>query len=100
MKKNLIVKIFLSMAFIALILLGIFVYTGRAKADTSAVDMEKSFLQTFSQNGIKQYQKVNLTEGYAFIDGQGNYNVVCESNGTWILISKLQLPVPTATPTP
>lgn len=101
MKKNLITKIIISLAIVAVIVFGGFALMPKAKAETPLpLDLEKSFLQAFALNGIKQYQKVNLTEGYVFIDGQGFYNVVCESNGTWLLISKMQLPATTPTPTP
>ncbi len=88
------------MAFIALILLGMLVYTGRAKADTSAVDMEKSFLQTFSQNGIKQYQLTEFQKYAVWVDGQNYYNVAGVSNGNWTIISRTQLPTTTPTPSP
>lgn len=70
----------------------------KVKAETPAVDPEKTFLQTFAQGGIKGYQITTFDKYAVWVDGQGIYNVAGELNGNWTVISKLQLTQPTPTP--
>jgi hypothetical protein len=84
---------------IGLIGFGLYVTWSRnVKAESPAVDPEKTFLQTFAQNGIKQYQLTEFQKYAVWVDGSDVYNVAGESNGNWTIISRIQLPQ--ATPTP
>jgi hypothetical protein len=77
-----------------------FLTTPKAKAEIIFVDPEKTFLQSFAQGGIKQYQITEFQKYAVWIDGQNYYNVAGETNGNWTIISRTQLPTTTPTPSP
>lgn len=101
MKKHLITKGIIGLAIIAIVFFSIITaLMPKVKAETPVIDPEKTFLQTFSQNGIKQYQLTDFQKFAVWVDGNNIYNVAGETNGNWTIISRMQLPATTPTPTP
>lgn len=69
-------------------------------AETSIVtpDPEKVFLQAFAPDGIAEYQITEFTTFAVWVNADRYYNVAGYSNGTWVLISRIKIPDPEASP--